>query len=614
MTSPFAQFETRMRSVFVLTSLLSIPAVALLAGDDKPAAKPVVKPAMPVPPSMRAALDLEIRRLNSAVRRQLSQETVLEFVNTPLKDALDFISTRHKIPIWIDMTSFSEVRIDWTIPVSARHRGVPLDTALRELLKPISCTFTIQQGVLVVETLYSSDGDSNHLSTKSFLVLDLLQKHRNSWVSVPRRQSGGGMFSTRSQPASTAPRQPTALGQFGNGGFGTGQFFSGGRGGLGSGRNLPGASPFGTAGIPVDRQLYASGSTDWLTEFIKEHAQGKWMDVDGIGGNLKLTGGVLVVHHTEPVLLRITDLLNGLRKLVSDKSRPAELEFDTPGSTAGANDSVRRKLATKMDAEFLDTPLKDIAAYMAHQLSVPVQVDLHALNEDGLSDDQPMTINLKGTTARTVLSLLLRELNLNFYVSAGTIRITTQELYEEHLSTVMFDLSRLRSPQHDLADTLIKVFPGPWMDFDGVGGRASQPFPTVLVVTQNEYVLTSISGFLHKIRSKGTQDKSEKKFVDHNRITTRFYKLPDDATATQLVECLPVFVQPGSWNSFGNVSAIRAIGSMVVVRQRHFVHEEIARFVEDVLGRGSSGRQPMRLKVSGRPQIKPQQKANNPSP
>jgi len=617
MTSATAQLAIRMRSIFIFTVLLSNSAVGLPAADDKPAAKdqpgakPVVKPAVPEQPSVRAILDQEIRKLNTVVRRQLSQDTVLDFVDTPLPDALDFISTQHKIAIWIDMTSFSEEGIDWTIPVSARHRGVPLDTALRKLLKSAGSTFTIRHGVLIVQPLNASDDQSNELSTKSFPVFDLLRKHRNSWISVPRRQRGGGMFSTPSRPASTVPRQPTTLGQLGDGGFGSGGFGSG-IGGLG-GPGLPGASPFGTAGVFVDRQMYASGSTDWLTEFIQEHSQANWTDVDGDGGSLKLTGGVLVVQQTEPVLLRIAELLNALRKMISDKSPPAELEIN-PGASTDANDSVRRKLGMIVDAEFDDTALKKIVEFLAHRLSVPIQMDPQVLEDAGLSGDELITLKLKGTTARSVLSLLLQPPNLNFYVSDGTIQITTEELYEEHLSTLIFDLSRLRSPQYDLADTLMEVFPGPWMDVDGVGGRVSQPFPMVLVVTQNEHVLTSIAGFLHKIRSTGIKDNAEELFVDQNRISTRFYKLPDDATATQLVESLPVFVQPGSWNSFGNVSAIRTVGSMVVVRQRQFVHEEIARFVEDVLGRGSSGIRPMRLKVSGRPRVNPQKKANTPNP
>ena len=66
MTSATAQLAIRMRSIFIFTVLLSNSAVGLPAADDKPAAKdqpgakPVVKPAVPEQPSVRAILDREI--------------------------------------------------------------------------------------------------------------------------------------------------------------------------------------------------------------------------------------------------------------------------------------------------------------------------------------------------------------------------------------------------------------------------------------------------------------------------------------------------------------------------------------------------------------------------
>jgi hypothetical protein len=406
---------------------------------------------------------------------------------------------------------------------------------------------------------------------------------------------GSGLFSTPTSTGKVAQNQTTVLRQFGN-----------------QANGKLGATSIGQGGFPINARMDDSG--DWLTDCIEQHTGGQWVNVEGTGGNLVLSGGVLVVYQTDEILQRVARLLVGLRRMTLGKQRPVEYDVDGTAS-ATANDRVRQKLHEKLDVDFDQAPLDDVISFLEQRLSVPMRIDVDALEEEGLSTRFPITLHLKGATGSSVFRLALKPLGLGFYPAQGGLVITPLSQYNEHLSTVMFDLTDLGADLDDFADTLMNVMPGPWVDLEGEGGHISQPFPNVLVVSQNEHVLTDISGLLHEIRNTSNPVGGTKAAAkDPNQITTRFYPTPSEAIANQMVESLPVFVQPGLWSAYGNVAAIRAIGSTVVVRQRQDVQDDIAQFVDDMrFGRNSQTRPP-RVRVSGRPQIMPQESTDEREP
>lgn len=59
------------------------------------------------------------------IAEQLMQPTVIEFVETPLKDAADFLGTQHEIPIQLDLH-----QVDRDLLITGIWDGVPLSTGL----------------------------------------------------------------------------------------------------------------------------------------------------------------------------------------------------------------------------------------------------------------------------------------------------------------------------------------------------------------------------------------------------------------------------------------------------------------------------------------------------
>jgi hypothetical protein len=64
------------------------------------------------------------------VRLQLGKHTVMEFVETPLQDAIDFLASQHGIPMVVD----SE-KVDAELPITENPNGLLLSTALTLMLR-----------------------------------------------------------------------------------------------------------------------------------------------------------------------------------------------------------------------------------------------------------------------------------------------------------------------------------------------------------------------------------------------------------------------------------------------------------------------------------------------
>lgn len=167
-----------------------------------------------------AAVDLAGGGEGSADQRivtQLDKETKFDYLDTPLKDVIEEIASRHDIPIIINTKALEDFGVGTDTPVTISLNGVTLRSALRLMLRELDLTYIIKDEVLQITTPEEAEAQ---LITKVYPVGDL----------VMPIISGGGQF-----------------GGGGGGGFG-GQGGGGGFGGGGGGFGGGGGGGFGGGG------------------------------------------------------------------------------------------------------------------------------------------------------------------------------------------------------------------------------------------------------------------------------------------------------------------------------------------------------------------------------
>jgi tetratricopeptide (TPR) repeat protein len=146
------------------------------------------------------------RRIESALR----SPTQLEFIDTPLRDVIEYLKDYHQIEIQIDQRALDDVAITTDTPVTRNLKGISLKSALRLLLRELDLQYIIQDEVLLITTPEVAD---TLLITKVYPVADLVLPIRALDMS--------GMFG--------------GMGGGGMGGMGGGGMGGGGMGGMGGG-------------------------------------------------------------------------------------------------------------------------------------------------------------------------------------------------------------------------------------------------------------------------------------------------------------------------------------------------------------------------------------------
>ncbi len=147
----------------------------------------------------------------------LDQPTEVEFIDTSLKDALDFIEDLHKIEIWINEAKIMEEGIAIDQPVNLQLSGVSLRSALRLMLEPLQLTYVIRNEVMEITTLTDAE---TALSTRVYPVADLV-------IPIQSFFGAGGLGGGNNGQQNGG--QQNGLG--GQGGQGGQQGFGGGGGG-----------------------------------------------------------------------------------------------------------------------------------------------------------------------------------------------------------------------------------------------------------------------------------------------------------------------------------------------------------------------------------------------
>jgi hypothetical protein len=159
------------------------------------------------------------------IQAALSETTEVEFVDTSLKDAMEFVADLHDITIILNETALSEEGIASDEPITQVLSGISLRSTLKIILEPLGLTYVIEDEVMKITTEIDAE---EQLSTRVYPVGDLV-------IPIMQGQSGGlgqGLGGTGGIGGAGGQQ---GGGQFGAGGGGPG---GNGMGGGGAGGGL----------------------------------------------------------------------------------------------------------------------------------------------------------------------------------------------------------------------------------------------------------------------------------------------------------------------------------------------------------------------------------------
>lgn len=241
-----------------------------------------------------------------------------------------------------------------------------------------------------------------------------------------------------------------------------------------------------------------------------------------------------------PALLVCVTL--GLDVPVSGDEPAAEFFPRPSASDIKLDDALKQQVSL----QFADTPLADVAAWLAGELGAPVLLDNRALEDAGVNSNTPITRKVAAVEARAGLQLVLGDLDLTYLEQEGVLIITTQDKAESELVTRVYpvgDLTPLvpRSVTHQRG--------GSMGGGNSKAGQTSPPKPAAEVA-----------------RSTADEPSQAPQMV------------PD---FDSLVEVVTTTVKPQTWDEVGGPGSISemVVAKSIVVSQTREVHHEVLKLL-----------------------------------
>jgi hypothetical protein len=253
---------------------------------------------------------------------------------------------------------------------------------------------------------------------------------------------------------------------------------------------------------------------DSLIELITNQVDIVSWDQVGGPGCISAFDGTLVVSQTREAHRQLQNLLTQLRRVKHALEHDSQKAFSGKWRVAEADQTKgTEKIRAALDkplkhVEFVDTPFSDVVAFLRETTQIPIVVDSHALEGDGLGTDLPITGSYSNLKLRSVLNHMLNEFDLTYVIRDEVLLITTYEEAESQLNTGIFPIrDLLQSPakaQFD-ADALSELIttttaPTAWDEVGGPGSIVYFELCDVLVISQTEEILDQIEVLLGKIR------------------------------------------------------------------------------------------------------------------
>ncbi len=199
-----------------------------------------------------------------------------------------------------------------------------------------------------------------------------------------------------------------------------------------------------------------------------------------------------------------------------------------PVAAPASNTTVERALATRTTWKLPKLTIAELAEEVHQRFRINVLVDQQALDDVGLdANTSGGGINCANIQLENTLELILDQFDLSFYIRHDVLIITTPEVVENHLDTVVYPVADLvvSVPVQTYAkhiawadfDTLIEaitsaVAPDTWDEVGGAGAIEPYPSSGALVISQTRVVHRQVQALLTQLRQAKTVQHLDTKY------------------------------------------------------------------------------------------------------
>lgn len=115
----------------------------------------------------------------------------------------------------------------------------------------------------------------------------------------------------------------------------------------------------------------------------------------------------------------------------------------------GAEQAITKALSNPLNnlgLSFQDTPLSEAVDFLRNEYNIEVQLDQPALEDLGISADDPIDVELRNISLRSALRIMLKQLDLTYVIADEVLLITSEEEALTRLQVKVYPVADLVLP------------------------------------------------------------------------------------------------------------------------------------------------------------------------
>ncbi|MDX1965932.1 MAG: STN domain-containing protein, partial [Planctomycetaceae bacterium] len=379
------------------------------------------------------------RRLDPFVERQQDEALLERFLALHVDTAREPEATRAAVERWLSAAripfswneaALEESGIELSAPVTGVLVKVPLETAFELILEPLGVRWVVEDQ----QIKFTAEDGSEHQYSKIYPLREPEgKKFVLSEVFGPWSQEHAQVvLGTDLYAANFAPFR---------------------------GREVERPRFENSPSSKIEYQTLelepSSVSRSWdedLPWLLQCLTSGPWADSEGAGGSMSLHGPYLHVRQTLRGHLEIRSLLDQFRAQAWKDAKPEGVRL-RPGADLqlGAREEQdqeeawRRALLQPMDFDVSDQPWIKMLREFGQQRGLSCWIDETAMQDEGIDPQvalqRKVTLQLRQQPLQSALSPLLDELELNWILEDGVLKITTAGMGCEWQETRIYDVT-----------------------------------------------------------------------------------------------------------------------------------------------------------------------------
>ncbi len=256
--------------------------------------------------------------------------------------------------------------------------------------------------------------------------------------------------------------------------------------------------------------------------------------------------------------------VNKERMAIANKRGDGSLRMG--GARSDKAKEIERRLMETTRLNVIDTPLGKVLDDLATWQGINIVPDLPALEEKGISLSRPVTVKLEQVSLKSVLNVLLHQVNLTYVVEDGILNVTTKEHAQGKLQRTIYPVAELVIPVENGANV------GPLNPLDRNYHQQMQSPATGGTTPYSGVGSMTTSGT--SVGSPGSGFASGAGMANASWNKSGAAQTRED----QLIQLITSAVQPQTWASMGGQGTIDYFPQTMslVINQTADIQEQVA--------------------------------------